>query len=131
MGKKLEFDAQLRPTSKKYVPKAKLISRKCKWANKGKNKELFFTLTCSVSKYIPGGNENAPTGFIDFRCGQYNTLKINTRDFAAFAEALRQALDFVDQHKEALNDTVNTELDKYSTHQYEKLELIKFLRNNE
>jgi ABC-type nitrate/sulfonate/bicarbonate transport system substrate-binding protein len=49
----------------------------------------------------------------------------------AFAEALRQALDFVDQHKEALNETVNTELDKYSTHQYEKLELIKFLRNNE
>ena len=127
--KKLEFDAHLRPSSKTYVPKAKMVSRKCKWTNKGKNQEAFFTLTCSVSKFIPGGNEHAPTGFIDFRCGQYNKLQINTRDFDAFTKAMRQALDHFEKHGQDLNECLNQELDKYMTHQYEKLELIKFLKN--
>lgn len=128
--KKLEFDAHLRPSSKKYVPKSKMVSRKCKWMNKGKNKEAFFTLTCSVSKFIPGAEEYAPTGFIDFRCGQYNTFKINTRDFEAFTEAMRQALDHFEKHKEDLNKCLDLELEKYMDHQYQKLEMIKFLKND-
>jgi hypothetical protein len=98
-SRKLEFDAQLRPSSKKFVPKAKIVSRKCKWANKGKNEELFFTATMSVTKFIPGGNEDTPTGFIDLQMGQYNKLKVNTRDFEAFAESISTLNEFVQKHK--------------------------------
>ncbi len=126
--RKLEFDAQLRPSSKKFVPKAKIVSRKCKWVNKGKNEELFFTATMSVSKFIPGGNEETPTGFIDLKMGQYNTLKVNTRDFVEFAKAVSELNDFVQKHSEDLNNTINVELDKYMEHQYNKLEMIKFLK---
>ena len=126
--RKLEFDAQLRPSSKKFVPKAKIVSRKCKWVNKGKNEELFFTATMSVSKFIPGGNEETPTGFIDLKMGQYNTLKVNTRDFVEFAKAVSELNDFVQKHSQDLNDTINVELDKYMEHQYNKLEMIKFLK---
>ncbi|NBT88369.1 MAG: hypothetical protein EBT51_08725 [Flavobacteriaceae bacterium] len=128
MNRKLEFDAQLRPTSKTFVPKAKIVSRKCKWANKGKNGELFFTVTMSVSKFIPGGNEETPTGFIDIKMGQYNTLKINTRDFVEFSEAVKTLYEFVNKHKGELNEVINTELDKYMEHQYKKLEMLKFLQ---
>ena len=128
MNRKLEFDAQLRPTSKTFVPKAKIVSRKCKWVNKGKNGELFFTATMSVSKFIPGGNEETPTGFIDIKMGQYNTLKINTRDFVEFSEAVKTLYEFVNKHKGELNEVINTELDKYMEHQYKKLEMLKFLQ---
>ncbi len=126
--RKLEFDAQLRPSSKKFVPKAKIVSRKCKWVNKSKNDELFCTATMSVSKVIPGGNEETPTGFIDLKMGQYNTLKVNTRDFVEFAKAVSELNDFVQKHSEDLNNTINVELDKYMEHQYNKLEMIKFLK---
>ncbi len=128
MKRKLEFDAQLRPSSKTFVPKAKIVSRKCKWVNKGKNGELFFTATMSVSKFIPGGNEETPTGFIDIKMGQYNTLKVNTRDFVEFAEAIATLHEFVDKHKEELNNIINTELDKFMEHQYKKIEMLKFLQ---
>lgn len=128
MKRKLEFDAQLRPSSKTFVPKAKIVSRKCKWVNKGKNGELFFTATMSVSKFIPGGNEETPTGFIDIKMGQYNTLKVNTRDFVEFAEAIAILHEFVDKHKEQLNNVINTELDKFMEHQYKKIEMLKFLQ---
>lgn len=127
-NRKLSFDAELRPSSKKYVPKAKIVSRKCKWKNKGKNEELFFTATLSVSKFIPGGNEETPTGFIDFKMGQYNTLKINTRDFIEFAKAVEVLNEHVQKHKEDLNNVLNNELDTYMEHQYNKLEMLKFLK---
>jgi|AACY02.3.fsa_nt_gi hypothetical protein len=127
-SRKLEFDAQLRPSSKKFVPKAKIVSRKCKWANKGKNEELFFTATMSVTKFIPGGNEDTPTGFIDLQMGQYNKLKVNTRDFEAFAESIATLNEFVQKHKTDLNNTMTNELEKYMEHQYKKLEMLEFLR---
>jgi len=126
--KKLEFDAQLRPTSKKFVPKARIVSRKCKWSNKGKTEELFFTATCSVTKFIPGAHEETPAGFIDLQMGQYNKLKINTRDFTAFAESIKQLHEFLEKHKGSLDEVMVSELDKYMTHQYEKLEMLKFLK---
>lgn len=126
--KKLEFDAQLRPTSKKFVAKAKIVSRKCKWTNKGKTEELFFTATMSVTKFIPGSQEETPAGFIDLQMGQYNKLKINTRDFTAFAESIKQLHEFCEKHKAALDETMIQELDKYMNHQYEKLEMLKFLK---
>ena len=126
-NRKLEFDAQLRPSSKKFVPKAKIVSRKCKWTNKGKNDELFFTATFSISKFIPGTNEETPGGFIDIKMGQYNALKINTRDFVEFSNAISQLHEFIDKHKEDLNNTMQIELDRYMEHQYNKLEMLKFL----
>ena len=126
--RKLEFDAQLRPSSKKYVPKAKIVSRKCKWTNKGKNEQLFFTVTMSVTKFIPGANEETPTGFIDLQMGQYNKLKINTRDFAAFAESVATLNEFVQKHKDDLDNVISTQLENYMEHQYKKLEMLKFLQ---
>jgi hypothetical protein len=126
--KKLEFDAQLRPTSKKFVPKAKIVSRKCKWANKGRSEELFFTATMSVTKFIPGGNEETPTGFIDIQMGQYNKFKVNTRDFTSFAESVKTLHEFVEKHKEDLDKVLTEQLDKYMDHQYSKLEMLKFLK---
>lgn len=126
--RKLGFDAQLRPSSQKFVPKAKIVSRKCKWANKGKNGELFFTCTMSVTKFIPGNNEETPTGFIDIQMGDFNKLKINTRDFEEFAKAVDQLHAFVNKHKKDLNQVMITQLDNYMQHQYEKLELLKFLQ---
>ena len=126
--RKLEFDAQLRPSSKTFVPKAKIVSRKCKWANKGKNGELFFTATMSVTKFIPGSNEETPTGFIDLQMGAYNKMKVNTRDFEEFSAAIKQLYEFVNKHKAALNETMSLELDKYMDHQYKKLEMLKFLK---
>jgi len=82
----------------------------------------------SVSKFIPGGNEETPTGFIDIKMGQYNTLKINTRDFVEFSEAVKTLYEFVNKHKGELNEVINTELDKYMEHQYKKLEMLKFLQ---
>lgn len=126
--RKLEFDAQLRPSSKKFVPKAKIVSRKCKWTNKGKNGELFFTATMSVTKFIPGGNEETPTGFIDLQMGDFNKLKINTRDFEEFSQAIKQLYEFVNKHKADLNQVMNQQLDNYMDHQYQKLEMLKFLK---
>lgn len=126
--RKLEFDAQLRPSSKKFVPKAKIVSRKCKWTNKGKNGELFFTATMSVTKFIPGGNEETPTGFIDLQMGDFNKLKINTRDFEEFSQAIKQLYQFVEKHKTDLNQVMNQQLDNYMDHQYQKLEMLKFLK---
>lgn len=126
--RKLEFDAQLRPSSKKFVPKAKIVSRKCKWTNKGKNGELFFTATMSVTKFIPGGNEETPTGFIDLQMGDFNKLKINTRDFEEFSQAIKQLYEFVNKHKTDLNQVMNQQLDNYMDHQYQKLEMLKFLK---
>lgn len=126
--RKLEFDAQLRPSSKKFVPKAKIVSRKCKWTNKGKNGELFFTVTMSVTKFIPGGNEETPTGFIDLQMGDFNKLKINTRDFEEFSQAINQLYEFVNKHKTDLNQVMNQQLDNYMDHQYQKLEMLKFLK---
>lgn len=126
--RKLEFDAQLRPSSKKFVPKAKIVSRKCKWTNKGKNGELFFTATMSVTKFIPGGNEETPTGFIDLQMGDFNKLKINTRDFEEFSQAIKQLYEFVEKHKTDLNQVMNQQLDNYMDHQYQKLEMLKFLK---
>ena len=126
--RKLEFDAHLRPSSKTFVPKAKIVSRKCKWTNKGKNGELFFTATMSVSKFIPGGNEETPTGFIDLQMGQFNKLKINTRDFEEFSLAIKTLYEFVEKHKTTLNQTMDQELDKYMDHQLQKLEMLKFLK---
>lgn len=126
--RKLEFDAQLRPSSKQFVPKAKIVSRKCKWTNKGKNGELFFTATMSVTKFIPGGNEETPTGFIDLQMGDFNKLKINTRDFEEFSQAIKQLYEFVNKHKTDLNQVMNQQLDNYMDHQYQKLEMLKFLK---
>ena len=126
--RKLEFDAQLRPSSKKYVPKAKIVSRKCKWTNKGKHEQLFFTVTMSVTKFIPGANEDTPTGFIDLQMGQYNKLKINTRDFGAFAESIATLNEFVQKHKDDLDNVMSTQLENYMEYQYKKLEMLKFLK---
>ncbi len=126
---KLEFDAQLRPSSKKYVSKAKIVSRKCKWKNKGQNDELFMTATMSVTKFIAGSQEEAPVGFIDIQCGKFNKLKINTRDFNAFTEAIDTLHEFIHKHNESLDSTLENELSKYMEHQYAKLEFIQNLRN--
>tara|TARA_R110000803_G_scaffold138230_1_gene205053 strand:+ start:738 stop:1130 length:393 start_codon:yes stop_codon:yes gene_type:complete len=126
--RKLEFDAQLRPSSKKFVPKAKIVSRKCKWSNKGKNDELFFTCTMSVTKFIPGANEDTPTGFVDIQMGTYNKLKVNTRDFEAFAESIFTLNEFVQKHKTDLNTVLNLQLENYMEYQYKKLEMLKFLQ---
>jgi hypothetical protein len=129
-NRKLEFDAQLRPSSKKYIPKARIVSRKCKWKNKGQNDELFFTVTMSATKFIAGVNEEAPCGFIDLQCGQYNKFKINTRDFAAFVESIDQLHEFIHKHKESLDNALQDELQKYMDEQYKKLEMVKFLKND-
>lgn len=129
-NRKLEFDAQLRPSSKKYIAKSRIVSRKCKWENKGKTEQLFFTATMSVTKFIPGSQEDTPCGFIDLQMGQYNKLKINTRDFTAFVESINQLHEFVNKHYESLDETLQGELDKFMEFQYQKLELVKFLKSN-
>lgn len=130
MSKKLEFDAHLRPTSKRYVPKARIVSRKCKWSNKGMKDELFFTCSMSVTKFIPGVNENIPTGFIDLHMGQFNKFKINTRDFASFAESITVLKEFIDKHKEDLDKVMEKQLDNYTEHQYKKLQMLEMLKKS-
>lgn len=124
-NRKLEFDAHLRPSSKKFVPKAKMYTTKCKWTNRGKNKELFFTATASVTKFLPSQLEYPPTGYIDLQLGQYNKFKVNTRDFAAFAEAINQLNNWIHSIKKPLDEQLQIELDKYMTHQLAQVEFIK------
>ena len=49
-------------------------------------------------------------------------------DFVEFAKAIEVLNEHVQKHKEDLNNVLNNELDTYMEHQYNKLEMLKFLK---
>lgn len=125
--KKLDFDAQLRPSSKKYIPKAAMRSTKCKWKQGGANSEVFFTASASITQFIPGANDQMPAGFVDLQMGHYNRMKINTRDFLELAEAIKHLAFWFDQIAPAMQKTMDQQLSNYMEHQYKKLAQLKEL----
>jgi len=104
-----------------YIPKSLQLHHKCTWANKHhSNQESFFSAYVGVQKFIAGSETNGqcPNAYFSLRLGNYNSFRVNTRDFVAFNEAIQELAQWCDYNKEAIQQELEGQLLNYQEHQF-------------
>jgi len=81
-------------------------------------RQTFFSAYASVVQFIPGSDTNGhlPCAFLNLTLGNYNKFQIHTRDLHATAQSISELAEWLTLHADQLQDVLNKELDKHSTH---------------
>jgi len=105
-----------------YVQKAIQVHKNVKWTTKD-HRELFLSLSQSVTQYIPNSDHNnqMPMGFTNLQMGHYNKISIHTRDFAQLADVFQEIADFMRANSAKVDKVLINQLDKYQTYHLKNL----------